>query len=593
MANSASDARHSEAEIRRRLIEDGLVDVMVAVGPNFFYTVTLPVTLWFLDRGKRGTPSGRTRCSFIDARQIFRQVDRAHRDFTDGADRVPREHRPPLPGRGAGVRRRGERAFRRDASRMARTRSTKGLCKVATIEEIEAQGWSLNPGRYVGTEVEELEDEVFEEKARRRSSEAARPRDRGSRARRQRRRSTHSNPDRIELMPSGPNSGAGATVVLGELVDSIGGLWGEAEEEEGRIPVVAVRGTDFERVRRRDFREVPRRFEKPRAVERRVLDADCVLIEASGGSKDQPVGRTLLIEEDMIAAADQTLSAASFCKILRVDSARAEPRFIEAILRNAYENGEIERFQTQSTGLRNLRTRQLLEDFEFRLPPLKEQRRACRLLAEIDESILCHERRASELKQVVQRLYRHRFGRPGDADRFESRACALGDVLDLKYGRALPKRKRREGEFAVVSSAGIIDSHDTALVEGPGIVVGRKGNVGSVWWVDGPFFPIDTTYYVQSESPFSYLYWLLRDAQFVDSHAAVPGLSRDQALSLEVRIPPLTELARFGEVHDEAFEAIAAYRALAKECALLRSLLLPRLVDGRLDTPLLALADGA
>ncbi len=82
MANSSSDARHSEGEIRRRLIEDRLVDVMVAIGPNFFYTVTLPVTLWFLDRGKRKTDRA-NRVLFIDARQVFRQIDRAHRDFTE------------------------------------------------------------------------------------------------------------------------------------------------------------------------------------------------------------------------------------------------------------------------------------------------------------------------------------------------------------------------------------------------------------------------------------------------------------------------------------------------------------------------------
>jgi type I restriction enzyme M protein len=81
MANSASDARHSEAEIRRKLIEDGLVDVMVAVSSNFFYSVTLPVTLWFLDRGKSETPR-QNKVLFLDARQVFRQVDRAHRDFT-------------------------------------------------------------------------------------------------------------------------------------------------------------------------------------------------------------------------------------------------------------------------------------------------------------------------------------------------------------------------------------------------------------------------------------------------------------------------------------------------------------------------------
>ena len=89
MANSASDARSSEQELRRQLIESRAVDVLVAVGPNMFYTVTLPCTLWFLDRGKAQirTPHSAL-CNredtvlFIDARHIYRQVDRAHREWT-------------------------------------------------------------------------------------------------------------------------------------------------------------------------------------------------------------------------------------------------------------------------------------------------------------------------------------------------------------------------------------------------------------------------------------------------------------------------------------------------------------------------------
>src|SRR5436309_9850960 len=81
MANSASDARASEQELRRQLIESRAVDVMIAVGPNMFYTVTLPCTLWFLDKGKGKTPRADTVLS-VDARHIYRQVDRAHREWT-------------------------------------------------------------------------------------------------------------------------------------------------------------------------------------------------------------------------------------------------------------------------------------------------------------------------------------------------------------------------------------------------------------------------------------------------------------------------------------------------------------------------------
>jgi type I restriction enzyme M protein len=162
MANVASDARHSERSIRRKLIEDRVVDVMVAVGPNFFYTVTLPVTLWFLDRGKR-TSDRADQVLFIDARQIFRQVDRAHRDFTDEQlellANIVRLYRDEEPELATGENRLFAERFPDDAYM-----DVTGLCKVATVAEIEAQGWSLNPGRYVGTEVEELDDQVFEEK---------------------------------------------------------------------------------------------------------------------------------------------------------------------------------------------------------------------------------------------------------------------------------------------------------------------------------------------------------------------------------------------------------------------------------------------
>lgn len=162
MANSASDARHSEADIRRRLIDERVVDVMVAVGPNFFYTVTLPVTLWFLDRGKAGTGREDT-VLFIDARSVFRQIDRAHRDFTDEQieclANIVRLYRGEEPEFTSGA----NELFSARFSDGAYTDVT-GLCRVATIAEIEAQGWSLNPGRYVGTEVDDLEDEVFEEK---------------------------------------------------------------------------------------------------------------------------------------------------------------------------------------------------------------------------------------------------------------------------------------------------------------------------------------------------------------------------------------------------------------------------------------------
>lgn len=217
MANSASDARSSEQDIRQKLIESRAVDVMVAVGPNMFYTVTLPCTLWFMDKAKaslptrppspqpspngRGSsdlpsPAGRRAGDegaapnradtvlFIDARHIYRQIDRAHRDWTDAQIsfmanivRLYRGEEPDFTLGGKEAQAKLEEFFhsshlaprdepQTDLSRSERTtlsyRDIPGLCRAATLTEIEAQGWSLNPGRYVGVAPgETVSDEDF------------------------------------------------------------------------------------------------------------------------------------------------------------------------------------------------------------------------------------------------------------------------------------------------------------------------------------------------------------------------------------------------------------------------------------------------
>ena len=187
MANSASDARGSELEIRQKLIETGAVDVMIAIGPNFFYTVTLPCTLWFFDKsnartltpgtagkapaptaspvGKASTGEGRRNTVlFIDARHLYRQVDRAHREFTpeqiEFIANIVRLYR----GEPVETLHATSPQMLKEHFPKGKYADVAGLCKVATLKEIEAQGWSLNPGRYVGMAEREADDFVFAEK---------------------------------------------------------------------------------------------------------------------------------------------------------------------------------------------------------------------------------------------------------------------------------------------------------------------------------------------------------------------------------------------------------------------------------------------
>lgn len=148
MANSASDTGGSERELRRKLIETGAVDCIVAVGPNMFFTVTLPVTLWFLDKGKAKGPRG-GQVLFVDAQHLFRQVTRAHRVFDpdqiEFIGNIVRLWRGEEVEEDAGSAARMKKAFPK-----GKYRDVPGLCRVATIKQIAGEDWSLNPGRYVG-----------------------------------------------------------------------------------------------------------------------------------------------------------------------------------------------------------------------------------------------------------------------------------------------------------------------------------------------------------------------------------------------------------------------------------------------------------
>lgn len=173
MAGGAESAGASEKEIRRQLVASRAVDVIVAVGPKMFYTVTLGCVLWFLDRGKTNTPRG-DKVLFIDARHIFRQVDRAHREWTPDQLRflaeLVRNYRgekrndnwqPPwdeitLPDALKDELRKGFAAGRHI--------DTPGLCRQVSLADIAEKGHTLQPGTWVGvTPGEAVDDDDFKQ----------------------------------------------------------------------------------------------------------------------------------------------------------------------------------------------------------------------------------------------------------------------------------------------------------------------------------------------------------------------------------------------------------------------------------------------
>ena len=160
---------------------------------------------------------------------------------------------------------------------------------------------------------------------------------------------------------------------------------------------------------------------------------------------------------------------------------------------------------------------------------------------------------------------------------------ALGDLLTLAYGRALNSQNRRHGNVPVYGSNGQVGWHDTALVDGPGIVVGRKGTPGTVTWVPTDFFPIDTTYYVvpqDSRHSLFYMYLALQDQRLslLVADSAVPGLNRNIAYTQQLAVPTCRVLELFNECVEPFFAAIGQLSAELRLVTLARHLLLHRLI---------------
>jgi type I restriction enzyme, S subunit len=163
----------------------------------------------------------------------------------------------------------------------------------------------------------------------------------------------------------------------------------------------------------------------------------------------------------------------------------------------------------------------------------------------------------------------------------------LGALFDLEYGAALPESIRTGSGFPVFGSSGTVGRHSTYFVEGPGIIVGRKGSVGQVSWSSESFWPIDTAYYVVSKEQQSlrWLYWLLSNTALkrLDAATGVPGLNRNDVYAIQTHRPEPAEQSRIAAVLDTVDEAIAKTEAVIAKLKQVRAGLLHDLLTRGID----------
>ncbi len=227
------------------------------------------------------------------------------------------------------------------------------------------------------------------------------------------------------------------------------------------------------------------------------------------------------------------------------------------------------------------------------LPTLEVQQRTAAVLSAYDDLIENNRRRIRLLEAAARQLYQEWFVRlrfPGhehvavvDGVPEGWEKVTLGEVAPFKYGKALKEDDRVPGQYPVYGSSGVIGTHESALIEGPGIIVGRKGNVGSVYWSDDAFYPIDTVYYIEAENVSLYLYYILYHTNFISTDVAVPGLNRDYAHSRKVQIADPALLQKFESIVAPIHAQLSVLRRHNTRLSKARDLVLPKLMNGELQ----------
>lgn len=263
------------------------------------------------------------------------------------------------------------------------------------------------------------------------------------------------------------------------------------------------------------------------------------------------------------------------------------PRFISYFLKQALKGAGSNKAAVPGVNRNDLHERKVI------VPDVESQARIVDQLKPIDDLVDINCRRISLLEQSARLMYREWFmhlrypgsehARSVDGVPAGWELKPLGGVARLNYGKALKAESREAGEVPVFGSSGIIGSHNVRLSDGPGIIVGRKGNVGSVYWAPDPFFAIDTAYFIKPESSNLYLYYALQHAGFISTDVAVPGLNRDFAHSRLILIPPESLKHAFIESvapMRKQIEQLAQYNSKLRQA---RDLLLPRLITGEIE----------
>ncbi|MCD6546953.1 MAG: restriction endonuclease subunit S, partial [Nanoarchaeota archaeon] len=221
-----------------------------------------------------------------------------------------------------------------------------------------------------------------------------------------------------------------------------------------------------------------------------------------------------------------------------------------------------------------------LDHINLPLPPITEQKAIAKVLSTVDEAI----EKADKIIEKTERLKKGLMKKL--LSNKEDTKVKLGEKISLEYGKGLPERERKRGPYPVYGSNGVVGYHSRFLVKGPGIIVGRKGTIGTVVWSEKDFWPIDTTYFVKlkdSKINLKWLYYKLISLNLsrLNMATGTPGLNRALVYVQEIVFPDQTEQQKIAEILSTVDKKLELERKRKEKLERIKKGLMNDLLTGR------------
>jgi type I restriction enzyme S subunit len=401
---------------------------------------------------------------------------------------------------------------------------------------------------------------------------------------------------------------------------AIGGGWGKGEEFEDSVAVRVIRGTDIANIALGMYSQVPRRFEAQNKARKRYLQPGDILLEISGGSPTtgQTTGRSMLITPRTLESLGEPVIPASFCRLVRINTSVADPRYAYYALQDMYNSGRAGEYEHQSTGISNFQFQHFLNAETIRLPSRREQETIAEILAHLDHKIELNRRMNVTLESIARARFSHYMAtcpprqyvtlgslletietgkRPkGGVKGITSGVPSIGAESITRIGEFdFSKTKYVPQQFFEEMNRGVVEDFDVLLYKDGG----KPGVYEPHVSMFGLGFPFETfcinehVYRLRVGHPYSQAilyYWLtyeeaLEEMRRKGSGVAVPGLNSNAVKSLAFPILPGSHIRSLSAFLTDVNTRILLSALQARTLACLRDALLPKLMAGELRIP--------